>query len=94
MEHGGGDRGKQSMVGDSSNRRGNSVFEARKFHPIAIVAIVEALGVADQGEGKKKNPDHHRIGLVHWRATINAIIHYEWMKWFVLNVEEKKNYRD
>ncbi|KAL2634940.1 hypothetical protein R1flu_006419 [Riccia fluitans] len=42
---------------------------------------------------RKKNLDRHKIGLVRLRATINAIIPHAWMKWFVLNVEEKKNYQ-
>ncbi|KAL2635066.1 hypothetical protein R1flu_006545 [Riccia fluitans] len=71
-----------------------------KYRPIAIVTVlvVEVLGVASQDERKnkkrKKNPDSHRIGLVHLRATINAIICHAWMKWFVLNVEGKNNYQD
>ncbi|KAL2621877.1 hypothetical protein R1flu_002082 [Riccia fluitans] len=93
----GRDRGKQPMVSDNGNRRGE-VFEEVKYHPIAIVVVVEATGAIGQSEGQKKkrkrNQDCHKVGLVCLRVTINVVIRPAWMKWFVLNLEEKKNYLD
>ncbi|KAL2610855.1 hypothetical protein R1flu_022547 [Riccia fluitans] len=100
MERREGDRGKQPMDGSSGSRKDDHIFEEGKFRPIAIVVkqILEAAG-ADGGkkaEGKKKkrnkNSKRHKDVLIRLRAHIYAIIRHAWMMWFILNVEEKKNY--
>ncbi|KAL2633229.1 hypothetical protein R1flu_004708 [Riccia fluitans] len=88
------------MVGGSGSSGGNRIFKEEEFCPIVIVEkeVIEAVGVARQDEGKKKktkkNSDWHRVALTRLRAHMNIVIRHARMMWFILNMEEKRNYRE
>ncbi|KAL2612139.1 hypothetical protein R1flu_023831 [Riccia fluitans] len=83
------------MVGDTSSRKGDHIFKKGEYRPfpIAVEQVVEAGG---QAEGKKKkrkkNSEWHKVGHDRLRAHINVVIRHTWMMWFILTMEEKRDY--